>query len=231
MHSEIYLSCCSSKTPASPGLVAHSMMKVAIYTRVSKSDGSQTVNRQSSELGLFCESQGWVVIEEVKEEISGKHTKRDGTQRLINLARSNQIQKVVIHEISRLGRNLADAVNTVEELAKAKVSVYDVQMRQETLDDNYNKTVFALMVLPVLSGIAEQWTQQHSYRIKSGLDEAKRRGKKLGRPEAQKIKKEEEIVRLLQERFSIRKAAAEAGVSAGTVKQVKKKREDSFYDE
>lgn len=115
-------------------------VKTAIYTRVSKTDGSQDVARQVADLREFAKSQNWEVVAEVEEKISGHRTGRNGTQKLINLARSNQIQKVLIHEISRLGRNVCDVYNTVEELAKNKVSVYDFNQKQETLDENFQKT-------------------------------------------------------------------------------------------
>jgi len=200
-------------------------MKVAIYTRVSKADGSQTVARQINDLRKFCQEKRWDIVEEIQEQISGRRTKREGTQRLINLARGNHIKKVVVHEVSRLGRNLADVAGLVELLAFEKCSVYDYKTRMETLDKHNNKTIFFNIVLPIFAGIAQQWFDDHSYRIKSGLNEARRKGKKIGRPKAKKIKHEDKIVGLLSNGFSIRRAAVEAGVSDKTVKRVKKKRE------
>ena len=77
---------------------------------------------------------------------------------------------------SRLGRNACDTYNTVEELAKYKVSVFDYNQKQETLDSRYQKTIYANIILPVLAGLSEQWLQQHVYRIKSGLQEARKKG-------------------------------------------------------
>ena len=209
-------------------------MKVALYIRVSKSDGTQDTARQLLQLREFAKSQKWQIVEEIEEYISGRITNRSGTKRLIALAKSNKIQKVLIHEISRLGRNIADIYNTVEELAKNKVSVFDFYQRQETLDENYNKTLYATIILPVLSGIAEQWLQQHKYRIKSGLEQAKLKGKKLGRPEQEKIKKEDEILELrkkgfIEDEFKMRQKATYSRiakhlkVSIDTVRRVLKK--------
>lgn len=172
------------------------IMKIAIYVRVSKADGSQNTGRQFSELHNFAESQKWQIVEEVEEHISGRKTKRSGTEKLLNLAKSNKIQKVLIHEVSRLGRNACDTYNTVEGLAKYKVSVFDYNQRQETLDSNYQKTIYANIILPVLAGLSEQWLQQHIYRIKSGLNQARLKGKKIGRPKSEKLKKEEEILEI-----------------------------------
>lgn len=206
-------------------------MRVAIYIRISKADGSQTVARQVNELRDFCKVNGWIIVEEIKEEMSGRRTQREGTQRLINMARGNHIKKVVVHEVSRLGRNLVDVAGIVESLADSKCSVYDYKTKMETLDENNQKTIFFHIILPIFAGIAQQWLDDHSYRIKSGLNEAKRNGKKLGRPVAKKIKYEDEIVRLLQEGWSNRKVAAELGVSDRTVKTVRKKREMDLKQE
>ena len=210
-------------------------MQTLIYARVSKSDGSQDVERQLVELREFAQKQNWNVVEEIVENISGRRVKRAGTEKIINLARSNKIQKVLVHEISRLGRNLADVVRTIEELFKCKVSVYDLSQKQETLDENHQKTIFANLIMPVLAGLGEEWVKQHSYRIKSGLELAKKKGKKLGRPATIKRKKEDEIIRLLKQGYimidefgrkilaSNSKIAKFLNISYGTVASVRKK--------
>ena len=171
-------------------------MKTALYIRVSKSDGSQNTARQLTELRNFANSQNWQIVEEIEEHISGRKTKRSGTEKLINLAKSNKIQKVLIHEVSRLGRNACDTYNTVEELANNKVSVFDFNQRQETLNSNYQKTIYANIILTVLAGLSEQWLQEHVYRIKSGINQARLKGVKIGRPKQDKLKKEDEIVKI-----------------------------------
>lgn len=176
-------------------------MKTALYIRISKSDGSQHTARQLNQLRDFAKSQNWQIVAEIEEHISGRKTNRSGTQQLINLAKSNKIQKVLIHEVSRLGRNAADTYNTVEELAKHKVSVFDFNQRQETLDKNHQKTIYANIILPVLAGLSEQWLQEHVYRIKSGLEEARRKGVKIGRPKLAKTKKEDEILKLRKQGY------------------------------
>ena len=213
-------------------------MKTAIYTRVSKTDGSQDVARQVADLREFAKAQNWEVVFEVEEKISGRRTGRSGTQKLINLARSNKIQKVLIHEISRLGRNVCDVYNTVEELANNKVSVYDFNQRQETLDANFQKTTFACLILPLLAGMAEEWTKQHVFRIKSGLKNAVANGQKLGRPKAVKLTKEDEILKLLNQGYiedefgrkkksSYSRIAKHLGISIALVQRVViKHRED-----
>ena len=69
--------------------------KICIYTRVSKTDGSQDVKRQVADLREFVLVNKWEVVFEVEEKISGSRTGRSGTEKLINLAKSNKIQKVL----------------------------------------------------------------------------------------------------------------------------------------
>ena len=44
--------------------------KICIYTRVSKTDGSQDVARQVNDLKEFAKSQNWEVVFEVEEKIN-----------------------------------------------------------------------------------------------------------------------------------------------------------------
>ena len=203
-------------------------MKVAIYVRVSKSDGSQNPERQIDELKKFCEKKKWNPTNIIIENVTGRRVKRQGTEKLINLAKSNKIQKVLVHEVSRIGRNTLDALKTVEALCDHKVSMYIYQQDQETLDKNYKKTPYALIVLPLLAGLAEQWTIDHSFRIKSGLEHAKKKGVRLGRPSDLPIKNEKKIFKYLKEGHSIRETERLAQVSRTTVIKVKRKFEEDL---
>ncbi len=198
-------------------------MKVAIYTRVSKDDGSQDDSRQINELREFCLEKKWTVVFEVSEDISGRKKKREGTEKLIRLAKANQIQKVLVHEISRLGRNAYDVLRTVEALFEAKCSVFDFRQHQETMDRYYQKTTYATIVLPVLAGMAEEWLRIHSFRIKSGLKQAKLKGKVLGRPKSDSIKNEGKVLPLLKQGLSYRKIAKQLGMSKDTINKISKK--------
>lgn len=193
-------------------------MKIALYIRISKADGSQDTARQIHQLRDFAKSQNWKIVEEIEEHISGSKTNRSGTQRLIKLAKGNKIQKVLIHEATRLGRNTADTYNTVEELCKLKVSVYDYNQRQETLNQNLEKSLYGTVLLPLLASLSEQWMQQHVYRIKSGLEEAKRKGIRIGRPKQEKQKKEKEILEIrkrgfIEDEFGRKKKASYGNIS------------------
>ncbi len=77
---------------------------------------------------------------------------------------------------------------------------------------------FREAVLAILAAIARQERVRISERVQAGLARARARGKKLGRPKAGV---RHERVRVLGERgMSIRKIAAEVGVSAMTIQRI-----------
>ena len=114
---------------------------VVIHARVSTS--GQNPERQILDLEAFASKMNWKVVDVVVEKISGKKTKRVATEKLIRMARGNKIVKVLTHEATRMGRDANDLFQTVESLAENKVSLYDYQMKMETLDDDGRKTLYA----------------------------------------------------------------------------------------
>ena len=197
---------------------------VAIHARVSSS--GQNPERQILDLEAFAKKQGWNVVETVGEMISGKKTKRVATEKLVRMARGNKIVKVLTHEATRMGRDANDLFQTVESLAENKVSLYDYQMKMETLDDDGRKTLYAMIILRLLGGLAERESENLSYRIKSGQAVARAKGRVPGRPQAETFKKENKIIEELGNGSSIRKTAEKLNLSPATVLKAKKKHEN-----
>ena len=123
---------------------------------------------------------------------------------------------------------MGDDIN-IERFCDHKVSLYIYQQDQETLEKNYKKTPYALIVFPLLAGLADQWTIDHSFRIKSGLEQAKKNGVKLGRPTDLPIKNEKKIFKYLKEGHSIREIQRLAEVSRTTHGSVAALTELGFY--
>ena len=82
-------------------------------------------------------------------------------------------------------------------------------------------------ILLTLVGFAEMERELLRERIKSGLDTARRKGKKLGRPAGATetaddiLAKYPAVVRNIRSGLSVRKIAKICDVSAGTVQKVK----------
>jgi DNA invertase Pin-like site-specific DNA recombinase len=147
--------------------------------------------------------------------------------RIEELARAGKIKKVLVHEISRIARRPSVAHTFVETLEQCGVSLYWHAHSIETLLSNGKRNPAAAIMLALLAEMARAEKETLVERIKSGLDEARRKGVKLGRPEgssletAELVAKHADIVRALKAGQSVRNAAKITGKGASTVQRVK----------
>jgi DNA invertase Pin-like site-specific DNA recombinase len=93
-------------------------MKTAIYTRVSTS--AQTVQNQLLELRSVATKMRWQIVAELKDEgISGSkgRDQRPAFDQLTRMVIQRKIDRVMVWDISRLGRSiqhLVEFMNTVQ---------------------------------------------------------------------------------------------------------------------
>lgn len=203
------------------------LIPAAILVRVSTN--KQETQRQKHELKALADAKGWEVVEVCEETISGSADKDDrpGLMRIEELARAGKIKKVLVHEISRIARRPSVAHAFVETLEQCGVSLYWHAHSIETLLTNGKRNPAAAIMLALLAEMARAEKETLVERIKSGLDEARRKGVKLGRPEgssleaAELMRKHADIVRALKAGQSVRNAAKITGKGASTVQRVK----------
>lgn len=206
------------------------MIPVAIFARISDTTaGRQDTSRQVNDLQAICEQQNWTVAATVTEQISGAKTneQREGLQQVLSLAAAGQIKKVVITEVSRLGRKVGEVIKTIEQLAAFGVSIYIGNIGMETLLPDGRENFMFKPILVTLAGFAEMERELLRERILSGLATAKKNGKTLGRPvgssdPGEVVDKYPAVVKHLRKGFSVRQVAKLADVSPATVQKVKK---------
>jgi DNA invertase Pin-like site-specific DNA recombinase len=204
------------------------MIPVAIFVRVSK--GGQDFTRQVEDLTALCVQQGYTVTHTIAEKVSGakRNADRQGLQELLQLARGKAIRKVLVTEVSRLGRKTSEVLKVLEELSECGVSVYVQNFSMETLNPDGTRNPIAQLIFTLLAEFARLERETMIERIHSGLDEARRKGKTLGRKEGttldskELLKKHKAVVRQLKQGKSIRDVAAICEVSVSTVQKVKK---------
>lgn len=203
------------------------LIPAAILVRVSTN--KQETQRQKHELKAAAEAKGWEVVEVCEETISGSADKdeRPGLMRIEELAQAGKIKKVLVHEISRIARRPSVAHTFVETLEQCGVSLYWHAHSIETLLSSGKRNPAAAIMLALLAEMARAEKETLVERIKSGLEEARRKGVKLGRPEgssletAELVAKHPDIVRALKAGQSVRNAAKITGKGASTVQRVK----------
>lgn len=210
-----------SKSPA-PQVVP-----VAVIVRVSTN--KQETQRQKHELEAVAKAKGWQIVEMCEETVSGSADIQDrpALQRVLQLASEGSIKKVLVHEVSRVARRPSVALTFVEMLEAHCVSLYWHAQSIETLLPNCKRNPAAAIMLALLSEMARAEKETLVERIKSGLAEARRKGRTLGRPKGTTIERSEllakhrDIIRLLKAGQFVRNTAKIAAKGISTVQRVK----------
>ena len=85
----------------------------------------QDYDRQISDLTAYCEQKNYVIAKVIATKITGTKTlaDRQDLQELLAAANNNEFQKVIVSEISRIGRNARDIRNTIDQLHKKRIAV------------------------------------------------------------------------------------------------------------
>ena len=196
------------------------MEKVVILARVSTD--KQEYQRQIAELTEHCRKMDWEVVRIFANKVSGakSNEEREEIQELIEFAKTNQIQRVVCLEISRMGRNTLEALKVIQLLNEHKVSLYVKNYNLETLDSEGRVNPVASLICTILLEIAQMERLTIKERMESGrrqyIEKCRREGVKMGRPDTY-CKNVEEYKKQYQREFSlIRKGLSLANISAIT---------------
>lgn len=193
-------------------------MKAIIYTRVSTA--KQNVARQLDELEESCLKKGWEVYTKKSEVISGSspYSRRKIFTKILALAKERKFQVLVVHEISRLGRNTVDVLKCIQELNSISVSVYIMNINLIIKPDRVDPS--ANLIVAVLASLATHEKELMQQRIISGLKASK---KKSGRREGDSYtlkhykKKYPLVIRLLKDGYNNSDVSEMTKVSYRTV--------------
>jgi DNA invertase Pin-like site-specific DNA recombinase len=182
--------------------------RVAIYARVSTSR-DQKPEVQIDELRRYCQARGWEVVGEIVDRgYSGKTDQRPGFKELMVLARTRKIDIVVVVKLDRLFRSLKHIVLTTQEFK-------DLGVQFVSLRDQIDMTTSAgQLMLHLLAAMAEFELSLGRERTMAGLDHARSKGKRLGRPPTSNV---EGIKNLRTAGMSFRNIMKELGCSMGAV--------------
>lgn len=200
---------------------------VCIIVRVSTNH--QETDRQTAELTAYATTKGYKIVEVCEESISGTadEESRHGLIRALELAVEGKVKKILVHEVSRLARRNSVAHRFVEALADNGVSLYWHQQGIETLLENGKRNPAAAIMFALLAEMARSERETLVERIRSGLAEAKRKGRTLGRPigttdnRTTFLAKHKDIIRHLRGGQSVRNIAKITNKGASTVQRVK----------
>ena len=206
------------------------MDKVVILARVSTQ--AQDYQRQVTELQEYCDRTGWEVTRVFANKVSGAKavTERTEIVEMVEYIKSNDIQRVVCLEISRLGRNTLEALKVINYLNENGVSLYVKNYNLETLVDGKVNPV-ASLICTILLEIASMERLTIKERMTSGRNQyiakCKEQGIKMGRPSSYRKSdtsyKEQygKEISLLKKGISLRNVSQLTGTSVNTLRKLR----------
>lgn len=206
------------------------MEKVVIFARVSSANGAQDYERQINDLQALSKAKHWLVEAIFAEKISGakKNIERTELMNMINYIKLHNINKVLVTELSRLGRDTLQVLQTIEILNQNKVSVYIQNYGIETLTAEREINPMSQFLITILAEVARMERKTIRERIASGYQNFRNNGGKVGRKqgyrksdEAMKGEYAEEI-RLLKKGYSLRNVAKLTHTSINTLRKLSK---------
>jgi DNA invertase Pin-like site-specific DNA recombinase len=214
------------------------MINVAVYTRVSTDSGKQDTQRQVDELKEHSLKMGYVVVQVYEERISGvkKNGDRPVLMKMLEDSKSGLFEKVLVWEISRLGRSVVESLNTIELLNKHKVSLFIKNYNLETLNEDGEENPLSKFMIQILLSVANMERDLIRSRFQSGyrnyINNGGKVGRKVGEVESKEkfLEKHKEVVKLLKRGLSLRQISKLTdGTSTTTIMKVKRLVKPSIY--
>ena len=203
--------------------------KVVIYARVSTS--TQDYTRQITELRNYAWKQNYQIVKEFSEKISGgkKIEERAAIKELLDFVKSNNVEKVLIYECSRLSRRQLDFLYIIEQLTEARVSLYILQNGLETLLPDGRPNPIANLCFGIIAEFNNLEKHLIRARMASGYEHHRASGGRVGRKEGYR-KSEDEYrttydreIALLSKGNTLADVRAITGTSINTLRKLKDK--------
>jgi DNA invertase Pin-like site-specific DNA recombinase len=182
----------------------------AVYARVSTLHGGQDPAMQTRELAEYCQRRGWQIFDQyVDNGVSGKKDSRPQLNRMMQDAHSHRFDVVVVWRFDRFARSVSHLLRALETFNALGI---DFVSLCEQINTN---TPTGKLVFTILGAVSEGERNLIAERVRSGLRNARAKGKILGRP-----KKDVDVARIEALRavgISWRQIAKKMGLSVGTV--------------
>lgn len=152
------------------------MLKQAtIYARVSTN--SQDCEMQLKECREYCARKGWpVAAEYVESGQSGSLKSRPDLDKMLAQVRRRKFDAVVVYRFDRFARSSAQLIMTLDEFRELGVDFASIHEAVDT------STPTGRAMFTILAAFAELERETIKERVKSGVQQAREKGVRLGRP-------------------------------------------------
>jgi DNA invertase Pin-like site-specific DNA recombinase len=192
-----------------------------VYLRCSLR--SQEIKMQEAELREYVARRGWACKLYPDRGQSGAKESRPGLDSLLADLRKRKLDVIVVWALDRLARSLKQLLSIAEECSSLGVDLV-------SLKQNVDTTLPAgRLTFQVLGAVAEFEREMLRTRVRSGLAEARRKGKQLGRPALRRFDADEteEIRKLRRSGASVRSLAIRFGTTQYIVSKLNERRENA----
>lgn len=160
------------------------------YMRISTQGNKQTTDRQRVTLETYAKNNNFKFDNIIEERISGtvKADNREGYSDLkTKTLRKDDV--LLITDLDRLGRDADDVISELKELKNMEIRVIALDIPymnqwQKSMDNSLYNMIIDI-VITLKAHMAQQEREKIINRINQGLDAARAKGTKLGRPRAE----------------------------------------------
>lgn len=151
--------------------------QLAIYVRVSTA--GQSVDSQEAALREYAERRDWTSVKVYADRaVSGMQDRRPALDALMDDCRRGLVDTVLVWKFDRFGRNVRHLVEALEEFRQRRIDFISLT---EAVDTSTPAGRMFFSMIAVFSNFERDIIAE---RVKLGLEAARRKGKRLGRPPA-----------------------------------------------
>jgi DNA invertase Pin-like site-specific DNA recombinase len=186
--------------------------RAALYVRVSS--GEQNTGAQERALREYVQRRGWKLQQTYRDQgVSGASAHRPALNELLKACRRGSIDAIVVWKFDRFARSLKQLMSGLEMCRALGIDFVSVT---ESIDTSLPS---GELVFQMIGAVAQFERSLIAERVKSGLANARSKGKQLGRPPLRRLSRAESR-QLRQERaqcnIPFRALAKKFGVSVWT---------------
>lgn len=208
-------------------------MIAVIYARVSSTSGRQDTERQVSELNAYAKNHNIEVVKIYQDFISGATPNSDRwvLQDCLKYCteEKTKVNCVLMSEVSRLGRDTWEMFELIKFFHDHHLNVYFMRENLFMYNEDGTENALFSMLFAMFSKFAENERTAIKERLKSGYDNFRAKGGKVGRKTGSKKTIEQleqeykQVLKELRRGTSIARTAKLCDVSTATVARLKQK--------
>lgn len=188
------------------------MKRAFIYSRVSTADQSNSL--QIKELTDYCQRQGWTIVRIFQDKATGSNANRESFKEMNDLIFKKKADVLVVFKLDRIFRSLRDAVIHLQEWNDQGIEFISVRDPGIGLGNATSR-----LMTHILFAFSEFELSLIRQRVKSGIENAKAKGVKLGRP---KRSNQQLLLSLRAQGMTLKEIGKQVGLTESAVSKALK---------